>query len=116
MPVLGEMAQLVRSKNAGPFWMTIDVMFDSADAYETVKRSGAITEATMARALKRDSHDLIITMHDAALAVKISYPRDFSSGAPCDSDVFGGQQYAGVLDLEIPDWSPAQAVSLAEHD
>lgn len=116
MPVLGEMAQLVRSKNAGPFWMTLDVMFDSSDAYESVKRSGVITEAAVARALKRDSRDLTITMHDAALAVKVSYPRDFSSGAPCDSDVFGGQQYAGLLDLEIPDGSPAQAVPLSEHD
>ena len=101
--MLGEMAQLIRSKNAGPFWLTIDVMFDSVETYESVKRSGVITQTAIAKALRRDTHDLIITMHDAALAVKVSYPREHSSGAPRDSDVFGGQQYAGLLDLEIPD-------------
>lgn len=116
MPTLGEMAQLIRSKNAGPFWMTIDVMFDSVDVYESVKRSGVITEAAIARGLKRDSHDLIITMHDAALAVKVSHPRDYSSGAPCDSDVFGGQQYAGLLDLDIPDTAAGPDIPLSADD
>ena len=30
MATLGDLAKLVRSKNAGPFWLTIDIMFDDA--------------------------------------------------------------------------------------
>src|SRR5690349_6456236 len=33
MATLGELAKLVRSKNAGPFWLTIDIMFEDPDAY-----------------------------------------------------------------------------------
>ena len=33
MATLGDLAKLVRSKNAGPFWLTIDIMFDNAAAY-----------------------------------------------------------------------------------
>ena len=28
MATLGDLAKLVRSKNAGPFWLTIDIMFE----------------------------------------------------------------------------------------
>ena len=38
MATLGELAKLVRSKNAGPFWLTIDIMFDDADAYRRARR------------------------------------------------------------------------------
>ena len=30
MATLADLAKLVRSKNAGPFWLTIDIMFDDA--------------------------------------------------------------------------------------
>ena len=69
----------------------------------------------MAQALKRDSYDLTITMHDAALAVKVSYPRDFTPGLHVTA-MCSGASDTRFLDLEIPDGSPAQAVSLSEHD
>ena len=37
MATLGDLAKLVRSKNAGPFWLTIDIMFDDADAYRRAR-------------------------------------------------------------------------------
>ncbi|HWF57903.1 MAG TPA: DUF4387 family protein [Candidatus Dormibacteraeota bacterium] len=33
---IADVARLVRSKNAGPFWLTIDVMFDDDDVYRAV--------------------------------------------------------------------------------
>ena len=40
--------------------------------------------------------------HDRALALKASIPRPAISGDLEDSDVFGGQQHAPLVDLEIP--------------
>jgi hypothetical protein len=38
-----------------------------------------------------------------ALAIKVSFPRPQSSGSKYDSDVYGGQQYAPLLGLTVPD-------------
>ncbi len=89
MATIADLAVLVRSKNAGAFWLTIDVMFDNAEHYRRVRDSEAI--------------DIIVVNHDAALAIKISFPRPQSSGSKLDSDVYGGQQYAPLLWLEVPD-------------
>ena len=38
-----ELARVIRSKNAGPFELTFDIMFADAEIYERVKRSGVIS-------------------------------------------------------------------------
>ena len=100
---IADLAVLVRSKNAGPFWLTIDIMFDSADNYRRVRDSELVNRAGIARMYRRDPADIIVVNHDAALAIKVSFPRPQSSGSKLDSDVYGGQQYAPLLSLPIPD-------------
>ncbi len=103
MTTIADLAVLVRSKNAGPFWLTIDVMFDDPQAYRRVRDSKAINRAGIARMYGRDPADIIVVNHDAALAIKVSFPRPQSSGSKYDSDVYGGQQYAPLLSLPVPD-------------
>ena len=100
---LGDLAKLVRSKNAGPFWLTIDVMFDDEGKYRRVRDSGLITRDGIARMFGRNPDDIIVVNHDVALAIKVSFPRPQSSGSKYDSDVYGGQQYAPLLALTVPD-------------
>ncbi len=100
---IADLAVLVRSKNAGPFWLTIDVMFDNQEAYRRVRDSEAINRAGIARMYGRDPSEIIVVNHDAALAIKVSFPRPQSSGSKYDSDVYGGQQYAPLLSLPVPD-------------
>jgi len=50
-----------------------------------------------------DRADIIVVNHGAALAIKISFIRPQSSGSKLDGDVYGGQQYAPLLALAIPD-------------
>jgi hypothetical protein len=100
---IADLAVLVRSKNAGPFWLTIDVMFDNEAAYRRVRDSETINRAGIARIYGRDPADIIVVNHDAALAIKVSFPRPQSSGSKYDSDVYGGQQYAPLLSLPVPD-------------
>jgi hypothetical protein len=103
MATIADLAVLVRSKNAGPFWLTIDVMFDSEDSYRRVRDSGVINRAGIACMFGRDPDSIIVVNHDVALAIKVSFPRPQSSGSKYDSDVYGGQQYAPLLSLEVPD-------------
>ena len=103
MTTIADLAVLVRSKNAGPFWLTIDVMFDDPAAYRRVRDSDAINRAGIARMFRREPAEIIVVNHDAALAIKVSFPRPQSSGSKYDSDVYGGQQYAPILSLPVPD-------------
>ena len=102
MAMLGDLAKLVRSKNAGPFWLTIDIMFDDAEAYRRARDAEIVNRAAIARLYNRNPADIIVVNHDTALAIKVSFPRPQSSGAKHDSDVYGGQQYAPLLGLEVP--------------
>ena len=46
---LKELAPVIRSKNAGPFWYTVDVIFDNPELYEAVKKSKIITKELVAK-------------------------------------------------------------------
>jgi len=98
---IGELAVLVRSKNAGPFWITFDVMFDKREVYQKVRDARVITRESIAKLYRRKVEDIIVVDHDAALAIKVSFPRPHTSGSALDGDVFGGQQYAPLLSLEV---------------
>ena len=103
MTTIADLAVLVRSKNAGPFWLTIDIMFDKEENYRRVRDSEVVNRALVARLFRREPRDIIVVNHDAARAIKVSFPRPFSSGSKYDSDVYGGQQYAPLLSLAVPD-------------
>ena len=102
MPTLGELAKLVRSKNAGPFWLTIDIMFDEADAYRRARDAEIVNRTAIAKLYNRNPNEIIVVNHDIALAIKVSFPRPQSSGSKLDNDAYGGQQYAPLLALEVP--------------
>ena len=99
---LSECASLIRSKNAGPFALTFDVMFSSADAYTRVKRSGVLTAERFAAIYRVPVEDVAAFECDQALAFKFSIPRPRVQGDFGDGDMHGGQQYAPLLDVEVP--------------
>jgi hypothetical protein len=100
---VGDLAVLVRSKNAGPFWLTFDVMFEDDATYARVRDADVINRALVATLFRRDPKEVLVVNHDAARAVKVSFPRPQSSGSKLDSDVYGGQQYAPLLNIPVPD-------------
>ena len=102
MTALARLARLIRSKNAGPFELTFDIMFDDEKTYERVKRSGAVSREAVARRYGLTANDVKFFFCDNALAIKASIPRPVVQGDPRDSDGHGGQQYAPLMDIEIP--------------
>lgn len=99
---LGNLATLIRSKNAGPFMLTIDIMFDDPERFRTVIDSGVAEPDTFSALLKIDAQQLSVYIVESALAIKVSYPRPHPSGDLVDGDIFGGQQFAPLVDLEVP--------------
>lgn len=99
---LHEAAKLVRSKNAGPFTLTIDVMFDDEAIYRHVRDSGVLTAATVARLYNLEPEQVQAFDYAPALSLKFSFPRPWTSGGPNDPDLYGGQFHSPLVDLEIP--------------
>jgi hypothetical protein len=103
MAKLSALAKTVRSKNAGVDKITFDVIFRDRETYETVKRSGAITRASVARLYRiPETRISDFVAFDPACAIKFTIYRDRPSGSPGDTDIFGAQQYAPLLDIEVP--------------
>lgn len=105
MSTLGDLAQVFRSKNAGPFLVTIDVLFDSAATFERVAASRAISPAAVARRYGIKAEDVRVVDYPRAKAIKITMPRLWGTrgaGSPGDRDVYGAQQHAPLLSVIIP--------------
>jgi hypothetical protein len=98
---LWECASLVRSKNAGPFVLTLDVLFSDRETYEKVRDSGALDREVVAAIYGVPLDDLARYVCDNALALKFSMPRLLPQGDFGDGDMHGGQQYAPLLDIEV---------------
>jgi hypothetical protein len=99
---LGTLAKVVRSKNSGPFQLTIDVLFADRASYELVRSSGALTREAVAGAYRVEIDRVRgVYFWEAALAVKVTLDREVSAGAPGDHDCYGAQQHAPLLPLVI---------------
>ena len=102
MPKLRELAKVCKSKNAGPFEVTIDVVFETKEIFDKVLRTGVFCEELYAELYGVDVKDVLFTPYPPALAFKGTIPRHVSSGDVGDTDVYGAQQHAPMLDVEIP--------------
>lgn len=105
MATLGELCDVMRSKNAGPFQITIDLMFNDRAVYDRVKASGVIEAAVLAPLYQVEPGLVRIMPFDRVRAIKITVPRrtgDYGSGSAFDRDVYGAQQHGPLVDLQIP--------------
>jgi len=103
MAILREMAKVIRSKNAGALQFTLDVMFEDAATYEKVRDSGVLTPRNLAPLYGVTDNEVAVIPFDVAYAIKITLPRKIPSGSPGDTDIYGAQQHAPLLDLEVAD-------------
>lgn len=103
MERLYDLAEVLRSKNAGPLSITLDLLFADEATYRRVADSEALTPGVVADLYGLAVEDVRIIHFDAANAIKITLPRKGpTSGAPGDRDVYGAQQHGPLIDLMIP--------------
>lgn len=101
MARLRDLAKLIRSKNAGPFELTFDVMFADRATYDRVVASRVLAVPNVSRLLGVDADSVQLFEYAAANAIKITVPRFAVSGDARDTDLFGGQQFAPLVDLVV---------------
>ena len=101
MPRLVDVCRSVRSKNAGPFWITLDISFSDRDSFDRYVDSPAL-QAPAIGALYGVEPALVKRYSVADLLVlKISYPRPQPQGGTIERDMHGGQQYVRLLDAQL---------------
>lgn len=99
MTAIKDLVRKVRSKNAGPFWLTIDIFCGTPDAFETV--SNALRTEAVATLFQVDP-DRIRRFDIAALnVVKVSFPRPVIQGTPADRDMHGASYAVLLGEMEI---------------
>jgi hypothetical protein len=99
---IGDVASLVRSKNAGPFWLTLDIFCDTDAAYSAVAAPEVITPEGIARIYGTDPGSVRIFRLRELRAVKVSFPRPTVQGAIADRDMHAGQQHIPLSRLACP--------------
>ena len=72
---LGKLARLIRSKNAGPFWVTFDIMFANDADFERVVSAKVLTKHWIARTYQVPEYSVIFEGVPIANAIKFSFPR-----------------------------------------
>lgn len=98
-----ELAKVIRSKNAGPFELTFDIMFDDVSKYRRVKDSGVINAHRISEIYRVRLDDVLVCRpYDPAVAFKITIRRPVSSGDVRDRDVYGCQQHVPLTTIVVP--------------
>lgn len=98
-----KLARTLRSKNAGYNYLTFEIIFSDRAVYEKVKQTKAVTREIFTEIYRLKLEDIkLFVWYDPGLAIKASIVRPMVSGSPGESDVYGAQQYAPLLDIQVP--------------
>lgn len=101
MPKLSEVCRYIRSKNAGPFWITVDISFPDRDSFDRYADSPFLQAPAIGALFMVDSTQVKCFKVPDLAVVKISYPRARPQGGTIERDMHGGQQYIRLLDVEL---------------
>ncbi len=98
-----DLATTIRSKNAGIYNVTFDILFDELDRYELVRDAGVLTTESVAKLFHVSVSDVVgVIAHDAGQGIKITIRRTRASGNPGDPDILGCQQHSPLYDVQVP--------------
>lgn len=95
-------AEVIRSKNAGPFELTFDIIFKEWSMFHQFCEAKVITPKLIADLYGiQESQVMNITQFKPAKAIKATIERPMASGDLGETDVYGAQQHAPLLDLVV---------------
>jgi hypothetical protein len=100
---LGDCTKLLRSKNAGPFMLTMDLLFNDMASFDRARHSGLLEPGRVASLYGVDPAMVKVFLVPDVLAIKISFPRPIPSGGEDDNDIYGCQYMARLARLPMPD-------------
>ena len=99
---LRDLASVIRSKNAGPFELTLDVLLKDDETFELLRKADVINPKSIATLYCIPESDVIgIVYFPNARAIKATIVRPWASGALGERDVYGAQQHGPLMNFEF---------------
>ncbi len=102
MARLDEIAKVIRSKNAGPFFVTLDILFSDLADFQRVVAARVIEKENMAALYRQPLENIFVYHHPTALAMKVTIVRPVPAGSIHDTDIYGAQKHVLLYPIEIP--------------
>ena len=100
---LTDLAEVIRSKNAGPYELTLDIIFKSREIFDRVVALGFFTPGLFAKLYGIPEEQVLSVLEFApARAIKATIVRPLVCGEIGDTDIYGAQQHAPLLGVEVP--------------
>jgi hypothetical protein len=99
---LVDFARIIRSKNAGPGLITIDLFFNCDEDYSAASTASGLSAEAVGKLYGVSANRVRVIPYPLARAIKITMDRLVTAGSPGDSDVYGAQQHALLLDVVVP--------------
>ena len=97
---LRDIASVIRSKNAGPFELTLDILLKDDETFELLRKANVINPSSIAKLYRIPESDVIgIVYFPNARAIKATIVRPCSSGALQERDVYGAQQHGPLVNF-----------------
>lgn len=91
-----------RTRNAGAFLVSVDMVFNDEAEYRRWRDSGVITAEAVARLLRVDPATVEVIDYPAANAIKVTLPRRTVAGGPADTDLDSAATFVPLLELRLP--------------
>lgn len=98
---LRDAARVLRSKNAGPLTVTLDLMFETRENFLRAVQSPSLAPAALAALYAIPAEDVRVIPVPLAQAIKVVLPRPIVAGSPGDTDVYGAQQHRPLMEIEL---------------
>jgi hypothetical protein len=102
IPTLGDFAIEIRSKNAGPFWVTMETFMRDETGYAIAADEDFINETVIADLYGVPADSIQIFRIPMLNVVKISFPRPVTQASLRDRDVHAGQHHVPLASLPVP--------------
>ena len=97
-----DIADVIRSKNSGPYELTFDIIFRDFAMYKKTAGAGIFNPAMFAGLYGIEEKAVMEVINfDPAKAIKITIERPLCSGSLGETDVYGAQQHAPLMMFEF---------------
>lgn len=99
MKKLIDYTKILRSKNAGPLFITFDLIFESKEDMDYVSQK--LTKPHISKAYDVAEEKIDIISYGVVNSIKITFPRNNVSGSLADNDIYGCQQHVPLANIEL---------------
>jgi len=101
MPLLKDVAKYVRSKTAGPFWVTVDIFCEDDASFARVAAATSLRPEAVAAIYGADAEQVRVFPDPKLRVLKISFPRVAVQGSARDADSHAGQYFVPLLNAAV---------------